>query len=364
LNKTRLWRQRYERDFWRANPEIHDWLRRYELDFPSTVPREIDEEYEQYRLDVMPKRHGGFTADVRSFDVAKCTNPLFRDLVLVGRGQITNANCGVFRGHYGCLQYQKHEGDIVFALKYFNSCDKPTCPSCYRLGWAVKESRAIGARLSAASGMFGLPVDHVMVSLPKSDHDLPFKEAKRRCIEVLSSRGIEGGILIPHSQRINRETGAESYSPHFHSLCFLSAGYSCRNCERKWNCREGCGGFDDRNHQLSLKDGYVVKVLDARKTVAGTAWYQLHHSSTNPYRKRFRVATYFGSCGYNNLRAKVEKPKLLCPLCGSQCGFIEYTGSKRFVTDKNSPDFVSKSFEDYFEHGVPAWQVKEFDGHD
>ena len=116
-----------------------------------------------------------------------------------------------------------------------------------------------------------------------------------------------------------------------------------------------------KNHELFLKDGYVLKVLGARKTIGGTLWYQLNHSSTNPYVKRSRVATYFGCVGYNNLGVKVEKKARVCPQCASPLGFLEYLGSKSFVLDKNSPDFVSKSFEDYFEDGRPARRAKESD---
>jgi hypothetical protein len=343
--------------------EIERWYDSYRREF-GLISKEIEDWYEAYRRDCLPKhvRHSG--SAVESV-VEKPREVLFRDLVLVGRGRITNSKCGNFMGFYGCVQHQKHESDVAYVLKYFNSCDRPTCPKCYRYGWAVKESRALELRLLAASEKFGLSVEHVICSLPECDYDLTFKEAKRKCREILFSRGVEGGVMIAHGNRIDRCTGVESYSPHWHILGFVKGGYEgCRNCERKWNCREGCGGFDDRNHQLSLKDGYVVKVLGKRKTIGGTCWYQLHHSSTNPFKKRFRIATYFGSCGYNNLGAKVEKRKSVCPLCDSPMGFIEYLGSKDFVVDKNSRGFVAKSSEDYFENGVPVWRVKEVDKFD
>jgi hypothetical protein len=54
--------------------------------------------------------------------------------------------------------------------------------------------------------------------------------------------------------------------------------------------------------QNFLKDGYVVKVLGKRKTVFGTAWYQLHHATIRLGIKRFQSVTWFGNMGYRKLR--------------------------------------------------------------
>ncbi len=338
--------------------EIDDWLQRYERDFLSSVPKEIEDDYEKYRRDFLPKRFGAGVGSV----VAKAHGEVFfRDLVQVGRGRVTNDKCGKFRGFWGCLQNQKHEGDVDWILKYLNSCDKPSCPTCYYYGWALKEGRAIALRMGEASKLLGLSVEHGVLSLPKSAYDLSFKEAKRLSIEILLGRGVVGGSMIPHRNRVHKRTGVEYFSPHLHCICVLEKEYECRNCARKWNCLKGCGKFDDRNYQSFLDDGWFFKVMGARKTIVGTACYQLNHSSLNPFKARSRVATYFGNCGYNNLRVKVVKPKSLCPLCGSECGFVEPAFSRDIVTDRDSPDFVRVSKEPHFIDGRPAWRVKEVD---
>ena len=64
----------------------------------------------------MPKHSSRSDIDSSVVDVAKATNPLFKDLVLVGRGSITNSKWGSFRGFYGCIR--EHEGGVVFAYGY------------------------------------------------------------------------------------------------------------------------------------------------------------------------------------------------------------------------------------------------------
>jgi hypothetical protein len=335
---------------------IDDWYQRYKGDF-SPIFKEIDDWYEAYRHDFMPSRSGRVD---ESKSVRKHVETLFRDLVLVGRGRVTNDKCGKFRGWYGCLQHEKHEGDVVFARPYFNSCDKPSCPVCYR-NWAVREGWSnIEPRLLAASKLFDLPVEHVVCSLPKNDYGLTYKEAKRVCRKISVACGVKGGVMIPHGNRIDRVTRVESFSPHFHIVGMVEGGYErCRRC-KGGDCY-ACDGVEGKCYRVYRDTGYIVRVLDERESVGGTAFYELHHSSIDMSKRGFKVAVWFGCCGYSNLGVKVEKRRLLCPKCGSQCGFLDYVGSKHLVIDKNSPDFKRELFVEFLEAGQPAWKVKEFE---
>jgi hypothetical protein len=63
---------------------------------------------------------------------------------LVGGGTKTNENCGRFRGHWGCVRTELHEFPLkldgkkslgqVYHRPVFFSCDKPSCPVCYKKG--------------------------------------------------------------------------------------------------------------------------------------------------------------------------------------------------------------------------------------
>jgi len=287
----------------------------------------------------------------------------FGSFQLVGHGSVTNVFCGKYMSLKGCLRVDLHnlitlEGESfrgkVFVRKVHHWCNKPSCPVCYKSGWAVREAGKIEGRLKEGSKRFGL-VEHIVCSVPVADYGLGYDALRLKVIKVLSDRGVVGGVLIFHGFRYNLQKHWY-WSPHFHVLGFILGGYSrCRHCERKWNCLSGCGRFDDRSYQNFLKDGYVVRVLGERKTVFGTAWYQLNHSSIDVSKKRFHVATWFGVCSYRKLKVTVEKRKALCPICQHDLGGIRYFGRNRVVYDKSSPDYKRDSYEDYEEDGRPVW---------
>ena len=282
----------------------------------------------------------------------------YGDFQLVGHGKVTNAKCGKFSSFYGCARIELHNRITldgknfkgkVYTRKIFHSCDKPSCPVCYKYGWAVRGARKIEVRLAEASKRFGL-VEHIVVSVPPKDYGLTFDALRKKVGKVLAVRGVVGGNIIFHGLRYNLRK-SWYWSPHFHVLGFVLGGYSrCRNCKRKWNCLVGCGGFDDRSYQNFLKDGYYVKVLGKRKTVFGTAWYQLNHASVKKNVKRFHVATWFGVCSYRKLKVTAEKRKDLCPICRHDLINIRYFGSKSIacVPERDS-------FEDYVEDGRIVW---------
>lgn len=279
---------------------------------------------------------------------------------LVGHGSITNGYCGKFRSFYGCVRTELHDKITldgknfkgkVFVRKVHFSCDKASCPVCYKYGWAVREARRIETRLAEASKRFGL-VEHIVATVPPKFYELSYEALRKKILEVLKARGIIGGVLIFHGFRYNKRK--EWYwSTHFHVLGFILGGYPCRSCKKK--CFKGCGEFEDRKYRCYEKDGCIVRVLDKRKTVGGTAWYQLNHSSIDVTKKRFHVATWFGVCSYRKLKVKAEDRKSLCPICQHDLVMLDYFGVKRFVLDKNSLDYRRDSFEDYEEDGRVVW---------
>jgi hypothetical protein len=75
----------------------------------------------------------------------------------------------------------------------------------------------------------------------------------------------------------------------------------------------------------------LVKVLGKRKTVAGTAWYKLHHSSYKVNVKRVSVVRWMDVCSYRNLKVKVEKREESCPACGHDLVRLGYFGDDPVV---------------------------------
>ena len=277
---------------------------------------------------------------------------------LVGHGKVTNDFCGKFLSYKGCLRADLHNiitldgknfKGKIFTRKVHHFCHKPSCPVCFKSGWAIRQAGNIENRLAEASKRFGL-VEHIVCSVPVRDYGLSYKNLRKKVVKILAERGIVGGVLIFHGFRYNLQKHWY-WSPHFHVLGFVLGGYSrCRHCKRKWNCLAGCGGFDDRSYQNFLKDGYYVKVLGKRKTVFGTAWYQLNHASIDTSKRRFHVATWFGICSYRKLKITVEKRKALCPICQHDLVDIRYCGNKRLacVPERDS-------FEDLEEDGRVVW---------
>lgn len=289
----------------------------------------------------------------------------YGDFKLVGHGERTSEQCGTFFHFRGCLRTDLHKittldgenfTNKVFVRRVHHWCHKPSCPICYKSGWAVRQAGNIDARCEEASKRFG-QVEHIVCSVPSKDYGLSFAYLRQKAVRVLLKRGVIGGCLIFHGFRF--DVARQWYwSPHFHVLGFILGGYGqCRTCKRKGNCLKGCGGFDDRNYwEGYMKDGWVVKVLGERKTAFGTAWYQLNHSSYDKTKKRFHIATWFGVCSYRKLKVTSEKRKELCPICQHELQDIKYVGEACVIKHKDDPDYCRDSFENFLnKHGDVRW---------
>lgn len=280
---------------------------------------------------------------------------------VVGNGSITNDNCDKFRSYYGCLRSHdviasdgKNYKGKVYVKRVNCSCDKPSCPKCFKYGWAPREAGKIETRLKEGSKRFGL-VEHIVATVPPKFYGLTFESLRAKIVAVLFARGVIGGVLIFHGFRYNLRKYFY-WSPHFHVLGFILGGYKCRGCSK---CVRGCGGFVDRSYRCFEKDGCVVRVLGKRKTVGGTAWYQLNHATIKVGSPRFHVATWFGACSYRRLKVTPEKRRSLCPICGFDLVKLRYNGN-RFVKDENLIGDRRSFFADAVDEcGFPIWVADE-----
>jgi hypothetical protein len=227
---------------------------------------------------------------------------------LVGHGRQTNQYCGNFYKFKICNRTDLHSrpncgpngveaspyAGKVFVRKTFRSCNNPRCPVCCFSGWARREADKIAQRIEAASNRYGKP-QHIIIPIPESDYRLAEFQNYRMRVKikkVLFDRGVVGGCLIFHGFRYaNYQESIEKgvlfgwrWSPHFHCIGFILGGYGkCRKCAAV--AKQGrsicfnCDEFEGRTRRLYKIDNYLVKVLDERITVFGTAWYQLNHSA-------------------------------------------------------------------------------------
>jgi hypothetical protein len=279
---------------------------------------------------------------------------------LVGHGNITSDACGRWLRFKGCIRTDLHDhislsGENfkgkVFVRVVHHSCDKPSCPVCFKSGWAVRQAGKIEGRLAQASKRFG-QVEHIVASVPVRDYGLSFEALRLNVAKALYARGVVGGVLIFHGFRYNLRH-AWYWSPHFHVLGYILGGYGCRGCKK--GC-VGCNGFEGRTRREFQKDGYIVKVLDKRKTVFGTAWYQLNHATIKPDVRRFHVATWFGNCSYHKLKVTVEKRKDLCPICSEELAKLRHLGVGCIVKVKGEEGYVGSFVDDLVgADGSPNW---------
>jgi len=168
------------------------------------------------------------------------------------------------------------------------------------------------------------------VSVPLSWYKLPFKVMVKCVWDALVERGAIGGALVFHRDRFHGGGYSDPYrSFQFHFLGFVPERSKCRACKQV--CFKGCGGFVDRNYRLNEKDGCLVKVLGKPKTVAGTASYQLHHSSCRVNAKRASVVQWMGCCSYRRLKVVARKERDSCPQCGHDLIKLRYFGDDTAV---------------------------------
>lgn len=340
------------------------------------------------------------------------------NLLRVGQGKQTNHRCGQHLGVKACLNVElhshvsldgiNHTGNI-YLKKIISSCDSPECPVCFLKGWSVREASAIDSRIKKFSKGYtdnkgkkhsGLGLaEHIICSVPVSDYGLSFPKLKTKVIRILRELGVLGGVLIFHAQRFRNAQEALRdnkpkgwyFAPHFHTIAFIDGGFAkCRNCPNynKFSCGVynterclACEGFEGRARRKFFKGcqeyekkqgaffdefgnkrkigGYILKVKGARRTIHGTAWYQLNHATLVRGSKRSTVTTWFGACSY--VKMKLEKGdrirRDICPICQHELIEVIYVGN-----DANSPVYqwwVKEWEEPYLDKdGLPNWIAK------
>ena len=249
-----------------------------------------------------------------------------KDFERVGNGVQTNEYCGSYLKSYVCFNVHLHDKTTLDGVnhkgkvpikKVFCSCDKPSCPICFKRGWGNREARRAADRIESVSRgcmdvdgkkHMGLgDAEHIISSVPKSDYSLSFEKLKAKNQRILESRGVLGGISIFHLQRFRNEKEAKEQnkpfgwyvSPHWHTVGWVRGGYQkCRSCDNCWkDILDGgmhvketekcmvCDGFEGRTRRQFMKEGgifgekngkgWIVKVKGKRKSIRATLFYQL-----------------------------------------------------------------------------------------
>ena len=284
----------------------------------------------------------------------------------VGRGVKTSVLCGSWRSLSVCKNVELHEGKSVNGVDCTGKvivrhnhmwCHKSSCPVCFIRGWSVRQARSIEGRfVEGGKRGFG-KVEHVMVSVALADRDLPESVMRKKCRDALFDRGVIGGCMIFHGYRIDKKRGVLGWSPHYHCLGYIYGGFDrCRDCiHERGDCRS-CDGFKGREVRGYSKDKYLVKVLPERKTVFGTAFYQLNHATIRLGIKRFHSVTWFGSCANRKFKSANVKVEILCPVCSSEMVKSIHMSKRHLIKDIGHADYVPWFVDDQFdENGEPNY---------
>ena len=320
--------------------------------------------------------------DLNNEPLSKSEWGRYGEYLLVGNGKVTSEKCGKFSGLKVCFNVHLHDvftldcvnysGKVFYSKRFYN-CHRPSCPVCFKRGWAVREASNIEARIQEASKKFGL-AEHIIVGVPSVDYGLSYEKLRALAVRVLASRGVVGGVLIFHAFRYRNYYDSVRkgkpkgwyWSPHFHCIGFIEDGYGrCRNCNKSTLECLSCSGFEGRTRRLFDKEakrngsgvGWIVKVKGERKTIHGTAWYQLNHSSFVRGSVRARVTTWFGVCSYRKMKLyKGEKlHEDICPLCCRPLEDAVYVGKGDILKEW----WLKEAWTDFLdEDGNPRFVLK------
>ncbi len=218
----------------------------------------------------------------------------------------------------GCLNVEAHvqqgleeeRAGLVFVRRYQRTCFRAECPVCYE-SWAGKEAGKITWRLQHAPKQ-GRPI-HLVVSPPVEVwiRAPTFESLRMTSYKLAKESGFRGGSCIFHHLRQNKLTHQWYFSPHFHMI-----GFGWIQGTKK--------GFE--------RHGWVIKNVGIRKTVSGTALYQLSHAGIHTSK---HTVTWFGNLAYNNLKVPPkETEEEVCPVCGEPLKPLWYFGKRKVPEER------------------------------
>jgi hypothetical protein len=266
--------------------------------------------------------------------------------VPVGRGAQTSEVCGRWVGFDVCTNIAGHEGVLVEGVDCTNKhilrhrhlwCHSPQCPVCFNRGWAVRGAMNIEARVLTAEKRGLGSAEHITVSMPEAYRELPEHVQREMAKKALLDRGVTWGCEIFHGYRPHKDGGRLVWSTHYHTLSYAPALEKCRECHKVCSQNKGCGGFVDRNYRAFEKDGIIVKVHGKRKTIFGTAFYELNHATVRVGLKRSHVVTWFGLVSNRKFRSEPSMSKSVCPACDEEMHRGFYVGKEYFAKNVGDP---------------------------
>ena len=207
--------------------------------------------------------------------------------------------CGIW-SYMGCLNKLNHPGNKIFLKPFQKSCFRADCEKCC-WKWCFREASKSTHRMETYAKKSKRKVKHIILSVPRSDYYKEKKYLSKKAYQILKEINADSGLVIFHPFRINKDTRAWEYSPHFHVLGF---------------------GWVTAVAKAYAKHGWVIKNKGLRKSVMGTIHYTLTHCGI---KKKYHALTYFGACSYSKLKLKPEELESRnCPFCQEKLESVEW----------------------------------------
>lgn len=269
----------------------------------------------------------------------------FGGWVLPGQGE-PYGDCGTWFS-LGCLHVEDHVQDGLleehvgkaFIQRKKHTCHRSECPVCYeswagreaeRIEWRLKEFKRVASKGRKVWKSLRNPI-HLVVSPPQRLWFKSVGELRSEAYKWAKKAGFKGGSNIFHHAReacmicgssiefkgercpnCGSSQFAWYFSPHFHMI-----GY----------------GWIRNTDKIFEASGWIVHNEGVRKTVFGTALYQLSHAGIH---KDHRTVTWFGALSYNTFRRATwiqdgcrplpEREDMVCPMCGRKLVKVFWVG--------------------------------------
>lgn len=296
---------------------------------------QVDEDYKLTEAEIQLRRHITEASELYPGDLVPGMM-LWHDVA----GGLPRDNCGKFKSRRARCSSGRPECDVVH---FKDGCWDYECPIDYKRVCAREAKRITekikGIRTSYANkgvsslgrvyhDVFGVPESLYPMFNTRQGLDEIYRVLKRN----FKLMGIVGAVVIPHR---HRKTHGNDDSWHFHCLVVLPRGQQLTTKE-----------FEE-------KTGWTYINLGKRKSVFGTAFYQLTHADVPNYIKedgklgRLQMVRYFGIFG--NHASKKELKEIVTEPCKcSVCGLdmiqeIDLTGDNSFTDAQEvEPWFLRK----------------------
>lgn len=234
--------------------------------------------------------------------------------------------CGQVRHQIVC----SHGGAAHFSklLKY--NCDDLDCPTCYQ-DITSRDSGKIRDRFDKVrvelrkSGLDPGHPYHFWLSPPPSLHHLTLEGLRPIALKYAQQLGIVGGCIVGHPFRgspqqltAHREGRLDlAYSPHFHIIGFLPAGFPALK-SNDFHARTGWtyGNKGNRNRKGQPRNIYH------------TAHYELGHAARESWKSRHQLYSWFGILHSSKIHTAVEilRETVPCPVCGHDLDLLDDHG--------------------------------------